>query len=136
MSKKISRILNVVIIILTVIIFILSIVLFAETRPRMNIREPETARSMLRRLEKGDYSGLVESKYLNELGGFTAKTDSAYTVPYAATDYYEAAFSYNAYARTGDTDRASEYKKVMDESRETLGEYSYLADEIDTFLGI
>ncbi|MCR4807489.1 MAG: hypothetical protein K5857_07415 [Lachnospiraceae bacterium] len=134
MSNRINKILNIVIIVLTVIIFCLAAYLLAETGPKAIIREPETAKSMIRRLEKGDYSGLVESKYLNEYIGATAGSDSAYKVPYAATDYYEAALTYNAYARTGDTGKASEYKKVMDESRKSLGEYEYLADEIDSFL--
>lgn len=136
MSNKLNRILNIVIVILTIVIFCLVLYLIAETRPRMFNRTPETAETMLRNLERGKYNMLAESKYLNELSGVTAATDSSYKVPYAATDYYEAAFVYKALIRTSDTGKAAEYKKVMDESRESLGDYSYLADEIDSFLGI
>ena len=136
MSDKISRILNIVIVFLTVIIFCLSAYLFEQTKPNLGYRQPETAKNMIRMLERGDYYGLVESKYMNELNGVTAGSDNAYTVPYAAADYYEAAFIYNAYARTGDANKASEYKESMDESRTVLGDYEYIADDIDSFLGI
>lgn len=121
---------------LTVIIFCLSAYLFEQTKPNMSYRQPDTAKSMIRNLERRDYDNLVESKYINELSGVTAVSDPAYTVPYAAADYYEAAFIYNASEKTGDSTKASEYKKIMDESRTVLGDYEYLADEIDSFLGI
>lgn len=136
MSDKISRILNIVIAVLTVIIFCLSAYLFEQTRPDMNSRQPEPSKSMIRKLERGDYSGLVEDKYFNELSGVTVISDSSYKIPYAAADYYEAAFIYNACERTGDSTKALQYKKVMDEARTVLGDYEYLADEIDSFLGI
>jgi hypothetical protein len=136
MSDKINKILNIVIVILTVIIFCLSLYLLEQTKPRIGNHKPETAESMLRRLERGNYNGLVETKYLNEMDGATAAADSSYKVPYAATDYYEAALLYNAHVRTGENDKALKYKEVMDESRKTLGDYSYLADDIDSFLGI
>jgi hypothetical protein len=66
----------------------------------------------------------------------TAVSDTTYTVPYAAADYYEAAFIYNACEKTGDSTKASEYKKVMDEARTVLSDYEYLADDIDSLLGI
>ena len=134
MSDKISRILNVVIVILTVGLFCMGAYLYNETKPRMSYSRVEPAGNMIRRLERGDYNGLVETMYYNKMGGATVDTDSSYAVPYAAADYYEAAFLYYAYAKSGDTGKASEYKEAMDKLRSSLGDYSYIADEIDTFL--
>ena len=131
-----DTILNIVIVILTFILFITAAIFVGKTKPRVGtLYGPEPADRLIIMLERGRYTELMQDRYSNEMLGATVKTNSAYTVPYAAADYYEAAIDYNGYLKAGDQAGAASYKKIMDSSRATLGEYEYVADEIDTLIG-
>ena len=130
-----NTILNIVIVILTIIAFVHAAALVSETNPRSGYHYgPDPAESMIRMLERGRYTDLLRSKYTNEMLGTGVDSNSGYAVPYAAADYFEAAFNYNGYMSAGDTGGASAFKKKMDSSRTALGEYGYVADDIDEFL--
>lgn len=135
MSGKRNIILNIIIIVLTIILFCMAAGLMVETRPRDVSRYGlDTAEYMIRELERGKYSDLMQSKYTNEMMGISAEDNDAYTVPFAASDYYEAAFNYNGYLLAGDKEGASEYKDKMEVSRKAMGKYRYIADDIDELL--
>ena len=134
MSNKKNLVLNIVIIVLTVILFCLSGVLGAKTRPGSAGRfGSDSAETMLRQLDRGSYNNLVESRHTNEMRGIYAENNSAYAVPYAAAEYYEAALNCKGLSMAGD-DSAAVYTDIMNRSREAMGDNSYIADDIDSFL--
>ena len=130
-----DTILNIVIVILTFILFITAAIFVNKTKPRVGtLYGPEPADRLIIMLERGRYTELVQERYSNEMLGETLQKSSAYAVPYAAADYYEAAIDYNGYIKAGDTAGAAGFKKTMDSSRAALGEYEYVADDIDALI--
>ncbi len=130
-----NTLLNIVIVILTFILFCMTIAVVINTKPRVGILYgPEPAQALIRMLERGRYNELMEEKYNNEMEGATVLSNSAYAIPYAAADYYEAAINYYGYLSAGEGTLATPYKKTMNESRNALGEYAYVADDIDALL--
>ena len=90
--------------------------------------EPNT---LLRMLNRGDYAQVWREVQNNRAMGETEKTDKEYILPYAATDYFEAASYYNAYRESGDEEKAAQYKAAMEKAYEDMGELQFLAEEID-----
>ena len=135
-KKKDKRniLLNIIIVVLTIAVFCMSLMLISSTRPRGYEYGPETAETMIRQVDRGTYNYLLSGRYLNKMLGVDTSGNDAYAVPYAAADYYEAAFNYKGLLSAGDTAGASAYADKMSEARESLGEYSYVADDIDEFL--
>ncbi|MBR6468999.1 MAG: hypothetical protein IKS84_01360 [Lachnospiraceae bacterium] len=130
-----DTILNVVIVILTFILFITAAIFVGKTKPRVGtLYGPEPAERLIIMLQRGRYNELMQERYSNEMLGSTVEKYPAYTVPYAAADYYEAAIDYNGYIKAGDTAGAAGFKKIMDSSRAALGEYEYVADDIDALV--
>ncbi len=78
-------------------------------------------------LERGDYAGFIQGKYINQINGDTEAASY-----YALADYIEAASMYKVYSAKGYEDRAAEQKAIMDESRENMGELTVFADEVDS----
>ena len=135
MRERKNTVTNIIIVILTMILFVLIVALVFNTKPRKNgYYTVAPANTMLWNLERGRYETLLEDKYINTGLSITAEKNDAYQVPYAAADYYEAAFNYYGYSQAGLDDKASGYKETMDSSRKKLGQYEYLADGIDDFL--
>lgn len=81
-------------------------------------------------LERGDYAGFIQGKYINQINGDTEAVSY-----YALADYIEAAFMYKVCAAKGYTDRAAGQKTIMDESRAAMGELTVFADKVDEMLG-
>ena len=135
MRDKKSTLLNIIIIVLTVILFFMTMFLVAKTKPRTGSSYgPDTAEGMIRMLERGKYTDLLQSKYMNEMMGVTEADNDSYTVPYAAAEYYEAAFNRKGMSDGGDEEGASVYAGRMSDARKALGKYEYVADDIDAFL--
>ena len=135
-KEKKYRALNVVIVAMTVILFFMIIGLVASTSPRTNTYyEKSPASDLIRRMNYSGYFRLMESKYENEALGYTADKEPELKVPYAISDYFEAAFCYRGYAAANDPD-ADKYKNAMDEAKAQMGEYEYIADEINEYIGI
>ncbi len=134
MKDKKNTILNMIIIVLTVILFIMAIRLIIDTSPRGYLYGPDSAETMLRYTERKKYADLINSKYYSMMTGILPSDDNAYTVPYAAADYCEAAFNYRGLLSAGDKEGASQYADKMAVARQTMGQYDYIADEIDEFL--
>ena len=134
MKNKKNMILNVIIIVLTVVVFIMAIRLAIDTSPRGHMYRPDSAETMLRYTERGKYADLINSKYYSTMSGILPSGDNAYAVPYAAADYCEAAFNYRGLSLAGDTKGASQYADKMATARQALGQYDYIADNIDDFL--
>ena len=78
-------------------------------------------------LQRGDYSALIQDKYMNEFNGNTKP--GAYN---SLADYVEASFLYKIYDTKGYTDRANEQKTACDEARANMKELEVFADKIDT----
>ena len=137
MKDKKNRFLNVVIVILTIILFIAVGRLLADTRPRQSrLYGPESADNMVRMIDRGRYNDLVHSKYMNEAMGVHAGNDDNYTIPFAASDYYEAAFNYKALSSLDDPKDTSVYRDKMDKARQIMGKHDYIAVTIDHFLNL
>ena len=137
MKVKKNRFLNVVIVILTIVLFSAVGHLLADTRPRgSRLYGPESAENMVRMIDRGRFNDLMHSKYMNEAMGVYAETDDNYTIPYAASDYYEAAFNYKALSSVGDLKDASLYRDKMAGAHQIMGKHDYIAVAIDDMLNI
>ncbi len=135
-KEKKYRLLNAAIIIMTIILFFMIVGLVVSTSPRTeNYYDANSADDLIRKMNYSGYQRLVEGKYENEVLGYTADKNESFVVPYAIADYYEAAFNYRGYAGAGDPG-AADYKAAMDKARESMGEYAYIADDIDEYLGV
>ncbi len=130
-----NTILNIVIVILTFILFCFVIAVVINTKPRVGtLYGPASANSMIRVLEMGRYNEVLQDKYSNIMQGTTEESNSEYAIPYAVAGYYEAAVNYNGYLAAGNDTGAAPFKKAMDGSRDALGDYAYIADDIDDLL--
>ncbi len=135
MTDKKNIFSNIVIIILTIILFIMITALIITTEPKEHgYYTVIPAQSMLYSLERESYDTVLEDRYINSLLSIDPEKNDAYRVPFAAADYYEAAFNFYGYEKAGKTGEAKKYQEAMDTSREALGQYEYLADRIDEFL--
>lgn len=90
--------------------------------------EPNT---LLHMLNRGEYAQVWREVQNNRALGETKEKDKDYALPYAVTDYFEAASYYNAYLENGDAEKAGQYKAAMEEAYEDMGELQFLAEEID-----
>lgn len=86
----------------------------------------QNASMMSFELQRGDYAGLIQDKYMNEFNGNT-KPD-AYN---SLADYVEASFLYKIYDTKGYRDRAGVQKAAMDKARANMQELEAFADKID-----
>ena len=77
-------------------------------------------------LQRGDYAGLIQDKYMNEFNGNTKP--GAYN---SLADYVEASFLYKIYDTKGYTDRANKQKNACDEARANMSKLGVFADKID-----
>ena len=77
-------------------------------------------------LQKGDYAGLIQGKYINEFNGDTEA--SGY---HSLADYTEAASMYRVYNTKGYADKANKQKVVMDKARTEMGDLTVFADKVD-----
>ena len=135
-KEKKYRVLNVVIVAMTIILFFMIIGLIVSTSPRTNTYyEKSSASDLIRRMNYSGYIRLMESKYENEFMGYTADKDPELKVPYAISDYFEAAFCYRGY-EAADDPGAEKYKDAMDEAKAHMAEYEYIAYEINENIGI
>ncbi|MCR5426689.1 MAG: hypothetical protein K6E81_07665 [Lachnospiraceae bacterium] len=77
-------------------------------------------------LQRGDYGGLVQGRYMNELEG--KPEGSGY---YYLAEYVEAAFWHKVHEVKGNPVKAQEEERIMRESRVQMKELTVFADEID-----
>ena len=133
MKNSKNTFLNIVIVILTVSLFSLTVQLVNETRPRIDRISASSAENMIRQVDQGQYRDLAINRYHNELLGVDHTPGDAYTVPYAAADYYIAALNYKGLSKAGAKTEASKYADTMAKARQALDRYEYIADDIDSF---
>ncbi|MCR4655179.1 MAG: hypothetical protein K5770_02985 [Lachnospiraceae bacterium] len=135
MTDKKNVFSNIVIVILTIILFVMITALIFTTEPKEHgYYTVVPAQSMLYSLERESYDTVLEDRYMNSFLSIDPEKNDAYRVPFAAADYYEAAFNLYGYEKAGRTLDAKEYQEKADASRQALGQYEYLADRIDEFL--
>lgn len=84
--------------------------------------------------ESGRYADSIRDKYENKYNG--VKETAELTQCYAVSDYFEAASLYKAAVFTGKEDKAKEYLEKMAKAYALMGDVEYLAEDIDTKLGI
>lgn len=85
-------------------------------------------------IEYENYANTVNMKWDNEAKG--VYEDRELKQCYAVADYFEAASLYKAAVYTKNTEDMQEYLSVMKESYALLDDISYVAEEINTKLGI
>ncbi len=136
-TEKKYVLLNAVIVCLTVVLAFMLLGLIIHTSPRQNsYYEEHTSEDLLRVMDYARYQRLLEYKHENDALGITTTDNPALAVPNAISDYYEAAFCYTGYMAAGSTDKSADYKTQMDEAVGRLGDYSYIAGEINEYLGL
>ena len=98
---------------------------------------------ILRELNRNDYVDAWHDARENRAAGITKEKNPDYAVPYAVTDYFEAASYYSVFGKEADaendgksgsgpeSDQARVYREKMDTAREEMGELEYLAEDID-----
>ena len=89
------------------------------------------ADDLLRTLNRGDYVNAWYEAQENQGKGITAEKDPEYALPYAVTQYFEAASYHSAYEKSGEAEKTAEYRKQMDKAYSDMGELQYMAEEID-----
>ncbi len=136
-TDKKYTLLNAAIVVLTVVLAFMLLGLFIRTSPRQNtFFEEHTSEDLLRVMDYSGYQRLVEYKLENDALGVTVEDNPTLAIPNAIADYYEAAFCYTGYMAAGSTDKTAEYKAIMDEAAGRMGDYSYIAGEINEYLGL
>ena len=91
--------------------------------------------SILGNLRSGRYSEAFTEVAENRAMGFDEHTNTDFTSPYAACDYFVAYSYYLAYQRTGDEAKAAEYEKIMQECYAKMGALQFMAEEMRQALG-
>lgn len=124
---------NIVLAILSVTLVIAFIVLVSEVGDIDRYYEKES-NSFWWAYESGRYADSIRDKYENQYNG--VKETAELTQCYAVSDYFEAASLYKAAVFTGKEDKAKEYLEIMAKSYAQMGDVEYLAEDIDTKLGI
>lgn len=82
-------------------------------------------------LQRGDYAGLIQGKYINEINGDTDASEY-----HALADYIEAASRYKVYDAKKYTKRAEYQKGIMIKARDEMGELRVFADKADKMFGL
>ena len=126
----------VVITILAIILCGIVLGVVTSTTPKFSgYYEVSTPEELVRKMDFSGYHRMNEYKKINEALGVTSYTDPSYVVTYAICDYYENALMYKGYHQAGNV-KASDYKAAMDDARKKMGEYDYIAEEIDEYLSL
>lgn len=97
--------------------------------------EVSTPEELVRKMEFSGYHRMHEYKKINEALGVYSDSNPSYVVTYAICDYYENALMYKGYYKAGNA-RAAEYKAAMEDARVKMGEYDYIAEDIDEYLSL
>ncbi len=130
-----SVLFHTVVTILGVVFVVLTALFLYRMSDRYTRYSPEPD-DILFELKRGDYVGAWEDAERNRACGITEQTDPDYALPYAVTDYYEAASYYTVYRENGDEEKAAVYRKAMDKAFTSMGELQFMAEEIDGMLGL
>ena len=126
-------IVNTILVLLSITLVIAFLTLCSELRYIDRHYERE-ANSFWWEYDSGRYADSIRSRYENIYNG--VKETAELKQCYAVSEYFEAASLYKAAAFTGNTGKAQEYLEKMAKAYEEMGDVSYLADDIDTRLGI
>ena len=97
--------------------------------------EVSTPEELVRKMEFSGYHRMHEYKKINEALGVYSDSNPSYVVTYAICDYYENALMYKGYYKAGNA-RAAEYKAAMEDAKVKMGEYDYIAEDIDEYLSL
>lgn len=127
-----SRIMTIAVFILTASLIIELIVLGVGLR-QGRYRYTVDAISMVYSIRNGDYENLVRDYYNNLYQNVTEEKNKDYIIPYAVARYVESAIKYRVYAERID---AAECISNMENDKQLMGEFAYIADDIDERLGI
>ena len=124
---------NIILVFFSVTLVILFMALFAELRFVNNSYERE-ASSFWWDYDSGRYVDSIRSRYENQFRGVEETQELAQC--YAVSEYFEAASLYKAAVCTGNTEKEKKYLEIMVNAYSKMGDVSYLAEDIDTKLGI
>lgn len=124
---------NIILAILSVTLVIAFITLVSEMSD-INRYYEKDANNFWWAYESGRYADSIRDKYENQYNG--VKETAELTQCYAVSEYFEAASLYKAAVFTGKEDKAKEYLETMAKAYALMGDVEYLAEDIDTKLGI
>ncbi len=124
---------NIVLAILSVTLVIAFIALVSELGDIDRYYEKES-NSFWWAYESGRYADSIRDRYENQYNG--VKETAELTQCYAVSEYFEAASLYKAAVYTGKEDKAKVYLETMAKAYSQMGDVEYLAEDIDTKLGI
>lgn len=124
---------NGVLIVLTLSLVISIVVLISDIR-YMTYDYSKSASTFWYEINEGQYADTVKSRHDNEAGGVFETPELKEC--YAVADYFEAASFYKVAAHTGNTADMEKYLAVMKEAYKLFGDVSYLAEDINTKLGL
>lgn len=128
-----NLLLNGIVILLCVILFSQVVTFIREASGYMKAYETEEE-TLIQSVSIGNYERLVENVYRNEALGAPVTGDMPEL--YAAAYYYEAAMLYNAHKKAGNAKQAEEKYAQMQAYEGQLGDYAFVKEEIQAFLGI
>lgn len=124
---------NIILVLLSISLVIAILTLGAELSGIDNYYDKD-ANSFWWAYDSGNYVDSIRDRYENTYNGIreTAELKQCYAV----SEYYEAATLYKAAVYTGKEDKAMKYLEIMAKAYSEMGDVSYLAEDIDTKLGI
>ena len=124
---------SIILVVLSISLVIAIITLGAELSD-INRTYEKDSNSFWWEYDSGRYADSIKSRYENIYRGVKETTEL--TQCYAVSEYFEAASLYKAAVHVGKEDKAAEYLEAMAEAYTKMGDVSYLAEDIDTRLGI
>mgnify|MGYP003290046602 FL=1 len=124
---------NIILVLLSITLVILFMALFSELRFLNNSYERK-ASSFWWDYDSGRYVDSIRCRYENQFRGVEETPEL--TQCYAVSEYFEAASLYKAAVFTGNTEKEKKYLEIMIKAYSEMGDVSYLAEDIDTKLGI
>ncbi len=124
---------NIILAILSVTLVIAFIALVGEMND-IDRHYEKDANSFWWAYESGRYADSIRDRYENQYND--VKETAELTQCYAVSEYFEAASLYKAAVHTGKEDKAKAYLEAMAKAYSEMGDVEYLAEEIDTKLGI
>lgn len=131
-NKIIIWCLNIVIIVLSLVLFLMVCVMIGELHDAFDRKR--STDNFAYYMKSEDYHELVPAYYHNTINGF--KADEETMEYYGVAQYFEAAFLYNAYVKTGNEEMAQKYKEKMQAAETEMGGWSIAKDSIHKQLGL
>lgn len=126
---------GIIIFILCLILVVMSIIIVRELTEPASHFEYE-GDYLLHEFQRGEYGDTVLSAKRAIVQGKTPEMSNDYKVAFTILEYFEAASYYKGHLNAGDKEGAEQYKQKMQAAHDKLGEFEFMAEEVDEYLDL